>query len=446
MLSQDYTEANFDGLVGPSHNYSGLSTGNIASISFEGQISNPKEAALQGLAKAEYLIERGLTQGIILPQERPNFQFLRQHGFRGSDSEIIDKAIKQSPRLFSIAISASSMWTANAATVVPSCDSDDRKLHLIVANLYTKAHRTQEATWTYQYLKKIFAADCFSVHSALTGGDAFSDEGAANHTRICAEYSSAGLHIFTYGRSSVVKLPEPQKFVARQTLEACESVARLGSIQSRSVFVQQNPEAIDAGVFHNDVISVGNENVFFCHEKAFTPQSKEELQAFLSQQLAGHHWTEVKESHVSLVKSVSSYLFNSQLLRDPQTGKMFLLCPQECSEDSGVKSYLDELVKSHPLITSWTSLDLRQSMRNGGGPACLRLRVPLSSLELSSVHPEALLNKDRIAALRGVIKKYYRDSLSFNDFRDPQLLKEIRSALDEFTQILRLGSLYDFQK
>ena len=42
------TEINFDGLVGPSHNYAGLSIGNLASTRNAGQLSQPRRAALEG--------------------------------------------------------------------------------------------------------------------------------------------------------------------------------------------------------------------------------------------------------------------------------------------------------------------------------------------------------------------------------------------------------------
>ena len=441
-----YFEVNFDGLVGPNHNYSGLSSGNVASEKHGGQYSNPREAALQGLAKSEYLLKRGFYQGIILPQERPNLSFLRAHGFSGSDSEIVSSAFSKAPKLLSIAFSASNMWTANAATVVPSNDSADGKLHLVVANLFSKAHRAQEAAWTHRYLSKIFSNESFRVHRALEGGDGFSDEGAANHTRLAKSHSEKGFHVFVYGRSVWNEGVLPKKYVARQTLEASQSVARLAGVWDSSVFVQQNPEAIDAGVFHNDVISVGNENVFFSHEKAFTTESKNRLKEFLDKNLTHHKWIEVKESEISLLSCVKSYLFNSQLLRDAKTQETFLLCPSECEETPEVKSYLDKITSGTSAINAWISRDLRQSMHNGGGPACLRLRVQMSDTELSKLHPEALVNSERLEALRKIVNRCYRDKLSFDDLRDPNLIVEIRTALDEFTQVLKLGSLYEFQK
>ncbi|EGF31557.1 Succinylarginine dihydrolase, partial [Oxalobacteraceae bacterium IMCC9480] len=55
-------EFNFDGLVGPSHNYAGLSFGNVASFNNVKSVSSPKQAALQGLAKMRALAARGFAQ------------------------------------------------------------------------------------------------------------------------------------------------------------------------------------------------------------------------------------------------------------------------------------------------------------------------------------------------------------------------------------------------
>jgi succinylarginine dihydrolase len=441
-----YQEVNFDGLVGPNHNYSGLSSGNIASQLNEAEISRPQQAALQGLAKMRFLIDRGYKQGVILPHERPNLDFLRSVGLTGSDSDLLEKAYRISPKLLSMVYSASSMWTANAATMIPSVDSADRKLHIVTANLFSKAHRALEHKWTHHYLKTVFADDSFfRVHPALKGGDAFSDEGAANHTRLSAAHSSPGFQLFAYGRSAWKKMPEPKRFVARQCLEASQAVARLGNCEEQSVFVQQNPEAIDAGVFHNDVICVGNENVLFSHEKAFTAESREHLAEFLKKQ--GFQWIEVKQSEVPLENCVNSYLFNSQMLSKSTAGEMMLLCPEECARDPFVSKYLDQLVSSpSSAIKEWVPRDLRESMKNGGGPACLRLRVLLSEQELTAVHPGALMDAAKISKLEASVRKNYRTQLSIDDLRDPKLIVEIRTALDEISGILGMGSIYDFQK
>src|SRR6202008_1709189 len=63
------TEINFDGIVGPSHNYAGLSLGNLAATSNAGLASRPREAALEGVAKMRANLALGLVQGILPPHE-----------------------------------------------------------------------------------------------------------------------------------------------------------------------------------------------------------------------------------------------------------------------------------------------------------------------------------------------------------------------------------------
>ncbi|WP_370298967.1 N-succinylarginine dihydrolase, partial [Pontibacterium sp.] len=122
-------EANFDGLVGPTHNYAGLSFGNVASEKHQAEVSNPKQAAKQGLTKMKALNDLGLVQGVLAPQERPDINTLRQLGFGGSDADVLAAAAKQAPRILAACCSASSMWTANAATVSPSADTANGKVH-----------------------------------------------------------------------------------------------------------------------------------------------------------------------------------------------------------------------------------------------------------------------------------------------------------------------------
>ncbi|TWY25023.1 N-succinylarginine dihydrolase, partial [Serratia marcescens] len=127
-------EVNFDGLVGPTHHYAGLSFGNEASTQHQNSVSNPKLAAKQGLLKMKALADLGFQQGVLPPQERPHLPMLRRLGFSGSDEAVLAQAMRQSPRLLSALSSASCMWTANAATVSPSADSADGKVHFTAAN------------------------------------------------------------------------------------------------------------------------------------------------------------------------------------------------------------------------------------------------------------------------------------------------------------------------
>lgn len=442
------TEANFDGLVGPTHNYAGLSRGNKASIIHAGNIANPRQAALQGLEKMKALSELGFVQGVLAPQERPDITTLRRLGFTGSDSRVLSDAAQQVPGILAACVSASSMWTANAATVSPSIDCADGKVHFTPANLINKFHRSIEHQTTGNILKATFnSPNHFVHHQALPATEYFSDEGAANHTRFCREYGQQGIEFFVYGKKAFdLQNKSPQKYPARQSLEASQAITRLHQLDpDKVVFARQNPYVIDQGVFHNDVIAVGNRNLLFCHEQAFVDQATayESLRKAYGQQ--EFHIVEVTNQQVSVTQAIDTYLFNSQLL-SLENNKIMIIAPSECKNEPAIWNYLQNLVNdSTSPITDLKFFDLRQSMNNGGGPACLRLRVVLNDQEMSATNQSCLMNDQLFSTLSSWIKKYYRDQLSEKDLADPLLLTESRAALDELTRILGLGSIYPFQ-
>lgn len=442
-------EVNFDGLVGPTHNYGGLSYGNVASQSNSQAVSSPKEAALQGLAKMKALMEMGFKQGVLAPQERPDVVALRSLGFSGSDAEVIQKAAKEAMPLLAACSSASSMWTANACTVSPSADTADGRVHFTAANLNCKFHRSIEHPTTSRVLGAMFADPRhFAHHAALPAVSQFGDEGAANHTRFCKSYGEAGVEFFVFGRSAFdSRFPAPQRYPARQTLEACQAVTRLHGLDDEGVvYAQQNPAVIDQGVFHNDVISVGNGEVLFHHEDAFleTDRVLAELHDKLGRRGGRFQAVCVPREAVGVEDAVQSYLFNSQLLTRAD-GSMLLIVPEECRLNERVWRYLQRLTAEDGPIREVKVFDLKQSMQNGGGPACLRLRVALKENELNAVNPGVILTPALYGTLTTWVEKHYRDRLSEADLADPQLLVECRTALDELTQILKLGSVYPFQ-
>ncbi|MCE0495855.1 N-succinylarginine dihydrolase [Vibrio salinus] len=442
-------EVNFDGLVGLTHNYAGLSFGNVASTSHKNAVANPRLAALQGLSKMKALADMGFKQGVLPPQERPCIQTLRQLGFQGSDYDVIYHASQTNPALFSAISSASSMWVANSATVSPSADTKDGKVHFTVANLNNKIHRAIEEDTTTNALKAIFSdSDFFSHHRALPQQAVFGDEGAANHNRLCRDYGYEGVEIFVYGRRAYSNDAEPVKYPARQTYEASESVARLNQLsEHNTVFVQQNPSVIDQGVFHNDVIAVSNGPVFLHHEEAFlnTSAKFDEIRSKLAKINCDFTPIAVKSGQVSVQDAVNTYLFNSQLLTK-KDGSMLIVVPEECRRSQRVWDYLQELIAGPGPINDLKVFDLRESMRNGGGPACLRLRVVLNDQELCAVNQNAIMNDELYEKLTRWVKTHYRDRLSEADLRDPELLLENRTALDELTRLLNLGSIYPFQR
>lgn len=442
-------EANFDGLVGPTHNYAGLAHGNVASQANRRKPANPRAAALQGLAKMRRLAALGLPQAVLPPLARPDLDWLRRLGFSGSEGELLARAAKVSPVLLAACYSASSMWTANAATVSPSADCADGKVHVTPANLASQAHRALEPSRTGPLLRRLLPGPRFVHHEPLPAGRAFGDEGAANHTRLAPSHGEAGLEVFVYGHEALRQgIAGPRRYLPRQSREASEAVARLHGLDpARAVFLRQSPTAIDAGVFHNDVIAVGNGSVLFCHEEAYLEQAAS-LKALRRRYAALGRGAltviEVPSRRVRLADAVSTYLFNSQLVTLP-SGDMLLLAAAECEENPRTRRYLEDLIGEGSPITRVEYADLRQSMRNGGGPACLRLRVPLTTPEWAAVPKGIKLDEALHARLADWVCRRYRDHMLPGDLADPDLPGESRAALDELTGILGLGSLYPFQ-
>ena len=441
-------EVNFDGLIGPTHNYAGLSFGNLASAANAEMVANPREAAKQGLDKMKFMADLGLVQGILPPHQRPHLPSLRALGFSGSDAEIVAKAAKEFPVLLRNVSAAAAMWTANAATVSPGADTADGRLHFTPANLAAMFHRAIEPATTSRVLRAIFADEAlFAHHDPLPGGVHFGDEGAANHNRFCNTYDEAGVALFVYGREAFGGGKTPTKFPARQALEASRAIARQHGLgEDRALFVQQNPAVIDAGAFHNDVVAVANRNVFFYHETAYEDPAA--LQAALGAAAPEieFHFIEVSAADVPLGDAVTSYLFNSQLVSPPGDGAMTLVLPEEARETESTRVYLEGLTGGNHPINRVEFLDLRQSMRNGGGPACLRLRVVLSEAERAALAGNVLLDEALYERLGAWIEAHYRDRLEPADLADPQLMLESNTALDALTGILDLGAIYDFQR
>jgi succinylarginine dihydrolase len=337
------------------------------------------------------------------------------------------------------------MWVANAATISPFADTRDGKTHMTPANLSSMFHRSIEPPTTSRVFQAMFNQDSFVHHAPLPAGPSFSDEGAANHTRFCNEYGELGVALFVYGDDLVDKEAGPKKFPARQTLPACKAIARShGLSHEKVVYARQNPAAIDAGVFHIDVIAVGNQGLLFHHELAFAKRDEvySQLDAAMGRAL---DYIEVPSTKVSLSDAVRSYLFNSQLLSVPGKSGATLIVPGECEEVAAVHEYLQWLESESALINEVCYFNLRQSMNNGGGPACLRLRVVMSEDQIANTAPRILLDEALYSELRAWVERNYRDSLAAADLQDPALLSECRTALDELTQLLKIGSVYDFQ-
>ena len=464
-------EYNFDGLVGPTHNYADLFiTDNLAAMANRQTASNPRAAALEGLEKMKLLVDMGVPQAILPPHARPDLAFLRQMGFSGTPEKILHNAHKVSNNLLHICYASSSMWAANSATVSPSADTRDSKVHFTPANLNINLHRSLEAKQTSILLKKIFADRRFFVHHPPVFSHlALSDEGAANHIRFCSNYGLPGIEVFVYGRKGFSS-DRMSAFYPRQTKEACALIAFHHQLSpQRTCIVKQNPKAIAAGAFHNDVMCSADRNLIFYHELAFANESDVIRKIEKALDPSPLLKIKVRKNEISLKEVVSSYLFNSQLLplqdcniestqsrrnntplvrrnKPSLRGGWILLAPDECQRIPAVKDYLQQLTSKGGPIKKVHFISIQQSMLYGGGPACLRLRVVLTDEEAKHIHQGVCLTQALYQRLKKWICKHYRDRLTPDDLLDPLLIRESQEALDELTGILKLKNIYPFQR
>ncbi len=447
------TDIIFDGLPGLTHNYAGLSQGNVASQKSALKLSNPRQAARQSLDKMYALSQLGVSQGIFPPQMRPNLKLLRDIGYQGKDTEIWQKIWQDDPVIARMTCSASAMWAANAATVSTASETQDGRLHVTPANLISMPHRAWEVPQTHHMLQTLLADSThFKVHAPLPAFPYFGDEGAANHTRLTSEHQKKAVDFFVYGQdmSGTGMRTGPRKYTARQARFAQYRIAENHGLHlDRCVFAQQAPDMIDAGVFHNDVIATGQGNFLFYYQGAF--EEEERILSALSDKLEGELKVLcVTPEELSLSQVVETYLFNSQWLLKSgcQVGdskSLIALMPQECREDPQVSAYIDQVLAHHPLIDQIITMDLRQSMRNGGGPACLRLRLPMTEAQQRAVSGKVWMTPLLYQQMCDWIDRHYRDHLSEDGLQDPALIDENYQALDQLTQILQLGTFYDFQ-
>ena len=435
-------EINFDGLIGPTHNYAGLSQGNLASQKHLNQTSNPKAAALQGLDKMRLIMDQGIPQGFFLPHERPHLMTLRAIGFGGTDEEVINQAAKKNPALLKNVYSASSMWSANAATFSPSIDSNDQKIHITPANLNSMFHRSIEHEFTKTQLELMFDGVA-KVHEPIKNISGYGDEGAANHLRVSAQHLMPGFQIFVYGSSA---FEVHQGIIARQAEEISQAVSTQHQLDpDRVLFLKQNEQAIHSGSFHNDIVSLANEEVFIFHQEAFA--DRVELERVLHQlkdHVKGFHPIEILSKDISLDDLVSSYLLNSQLIT-VKNNEMMMLLPEEVQNHGNCMKWLEEIKSSSP-IKRLEFVDIHQSMMNGGGPACLRFKAVVNSDELDKINKKFLLSPEKLINLRALVSKHYRDRINPDDLLDIKLMEESYLFLDELTQLLGIGSIYSFQK
>jgi succinylarginine dihydrolase len=289
-------------------------------------------------------------------------------------------------------------------------------------------HRSHEWPATLAQLRLAFAdGNAFAVHLPVPG--VFGDEGAANHMRLAPSYEQPGIELFVHGRTG-------GPFPARQHIEASRAIARFHKLDpSRTIFVEQSPEAIAAGAFHNDVVAVANERVLFAHEKAFA--DRDSVIAECERLLPGFELVEVSEKDVPLQDAITSYLFNGQLVSPPD-GEMTLIVPSESRETPRVWAWIEKHVAGNGPIRRVEVVDVRQSMANGGGPACLRLRAVAAP---SAVDPRFLVDNDKLERIAELVERRWPSEIHNEELKSAALVGEIEEARAALLELLDLAEL-----
>ncbi len=434
-----YYDVNFDSLVGPTHHFGGLGVGNLASQSHRGDVARPRAAALQGIAKMRCCVALGARQAILPPQRRPVLRILERLGFQGAAADLLQQARSQSPALLSAVWSASSMWTANAATVSPGSVTADGKTHLTIANLSSSLHRSLEPAQTMRLFRRVFRDPSFVIHAPLPGTFALRDEGAANHLWLHDKTGTRGLDVFVYGSDGTDGTLGKQ-FMARHSLAASQAIARIHRLDPRNVFfLRQHPAAIDAGAFHNDVVATSRGSMWLHHQYAYI-DAESTIDAIEARfkKVTGEALIriEVAQTNLSLDEAVQSYLFNSQLLsRDNDSQALIMLCPSQVHEISSTRTELERLISKTDQIVSCEFVELRESMSNGGGPACLRLRVPMTQSQWDRLPVNLCWSESLANELCAVIQTHYPETLVIDDLVNVELIEQASLAVDAIERV-----------
>lgn len=423
-------EIQIDGLVGPTHHFAGLALGNQASAKHKGLCAFPRKAAKQGLEKMRRVLEHGVPQYFLGPQMRPDWGFLRHKGYQGSHSEIWSQ-LKHDPETLHQSLSSSFMWRANSATVSPWVDTVDGKTHLTVANLRSHSHRSIEAAASLEQLSQLIASSNIILHPPLPV-EVYSDEGAANHMRLSEGPGLPGVEVFVCG-SNETSEQRPERYPARQNRKTCERIIKDHALLSGAAYIlKQNHLAIDAGVFHNDVIAMSAGNFLLCHEKAYENQeeSLDQLRSYYLERTGKPLYVRVvSENELSLEDAVETYFFNSQILR-LSDGSLFVLVPGECRREKSEKLIL-ALLEENNAISGYEYVDLSESMGNGGGPACLRLRMEVTQEQLKNLDPAMRIQSpSKLDELHAWIEVFYPEKLEWHDLFDIRFIEQAEEAMN----------------
>jgi succinylarginine dihydrolase len=247
--------------------------------------------------------------------------------------------------------------------------------------------------------------------------------------RLASAHGGPGVEIFVHGVAG-------GGFPVRQHAEAGRAIARAHGLDpARTLHIGQSEAAIAAGAFHNDVVAVADGLTLFAHEQAFADPAG--FYAELRRLLPEVSIVEVPASAVPLGDAVTSYLFNAQLVTLPEGGQALIL-PAEARETASVWTWLQEMVAGNGPIRRLELVDVRQSMANGGGPACLRLRVVADP---ATIDPRFLVDNARLDRIAALVERQWPERIAPDQLADPALWEAIERARLALLDVLELNEL-----
>jgi succinylarginine dihydrolase len=140
---------------------------------------------------------------------------------------------------------------------------------------------------------------------------------------------------------------------------------------------------------------------------------------------------------VPIGDAIRSYLFNSQLVTPPD-GAMTLVAPTECRETPSVAAWIERHLASNGAIRRVNFVDVRQSMANGGGPACLRLRVACDPAEVDT---RFLVDEAKLDRLAGLVAARWPEEIVSSEIQSAALIADIERARLSLLDLLGLSEL-----
>jgi len=117
---------------------------------------------------------------------------------------------------------------------------------------------------------------------------------------------------------------------------------------------------------------------------------------------------------------------------------MTLVVPSECQDNQPVWNWLQQMLAGNGPIRHVKVVDVRQSMANGGGPACLRLRVVADP---ATVDPRFMLDDAKAEAMEKVVAEFWPEQINPADIGSESLAATIRTARAQMLDLLGLTEL-----